>query len=128
MASLNKVLMMGNLTRDPELRHTPAGTAVCSFDVASNRSYTGKDGEKQEEVCYITVIVWAKAAENCAQYLKKGRQVLVEGRLQFRSWEDKETKAKRSKHEIVADRVQFLGGPKNGDSAPAPAGEEEVPF
>ncbi len=131
MASFNKVILMGNLTRDPELRHTPAGMAVCSFDLAVNRTFTTKAGERKEEVCFITVVVWDKQAQTCAEYLSKGRQVLVEGRLQQRSWESPDGQ-KRTKHEVVAERVQFVGGRKEGttseEEAPRPAEEEEVPF
>jgi single-strand DNA-binding protein len=121
MASFNKVILLGNLTRDPELRHTPAGMAVCNFDLAVNRTYTTRSGERKEETCFITVVVWDKQAQTCAEYLAKGRQVLVEGRLQHRSWETQDGQ-KRTKHEVVAERVQFVGARKE-----APAGEEEPP-
>ena len=131
MASFNKVILLGNLTRDPELRHTPAGMAVCSFDLAVNRSFTTKAGERKEEVCFITVVVWDKQAQTCAEYLSKGRQVLIEGRLQQRSWETPDGQ-KRTKHEVVAERVQFVGPRKEAaaseDEAARPAEEEEVPF
>ena len=122
MASFNKVILMGNLTRDPELRYTPSGAPVCNFDLAMNRSYTTQGGEKRDEVCYMTVVVWGKQAENCAEYLAKGRAALVEGHLQQRSWETPEGQ-KRSKHEVVAERVQFLG-PRKG-AAGAAGGEDE---
>ena len=144
MASFNKVILMGNLTRDPELRYIPSGAPVCNFDLAVNRSYTTQAGERRDEVCYITIVVWGKQAESCGEYLGKGRTVLVEGHLQQRSWETPEGQ-KRSKHEVVAERVQFLGprkgapGPGTGTGAgPAPAeeeaetprapGENDVPF
>ncbi len=132
MANFNKVILLGNLTRDPELRHTPAGMAVCSFDLAVNRSYTTRTGERKEETCFITVVVWDKQAQTCAEYLGKGRQVLVEGRLQHRSWETQDGQ-KRTKHEVVAERVQFVGGrkeaaPSSEEEPPRPAEEEEVPF
>jgi single-strand DNA-binding protein len=132
MASFNKVILLGNLTRDPELRHTPAGMPVCSFDLAVNRSYTTKAGERREEACFITVVVWDKQAQTCAEYLVKGRQVLVEGRLQHRSWETQDGQ-KRTKHEVVAERVQFVGArkevPTTSEEEPARPGEdEEVPF
>ena len=136
MADFNKVILLGRLTRDPELRYTPAGSPVCNFDLAVNRSYTTQGGERRDEVCFITIVVWGKQAETCAEYLKKGRQALVEGRLSQRSWETPEGQ-KRSKHEVVADRVQFMDGrPAAGPAGPAgeedpgrpaPAGEE-VPF
>lgn len=126
MASLNKVFLLGNLTRDPETKIVPSGTAVTSFGLAMNRTFTGKGGDTRDDVCFITVLVWGKAAESCATFLKKGRQVLVEGRLQFRSWEkDGQT---RSVHEIVADRVQFLSPKPGGPSAPSTATDEEGPF
>lgn len=125
MASFNKVILMGNLTRDPELRYTPSGAPVCNFDLAVSRSYTTQGGERRDEVCFITIVVWAKQAETCGEYLAKGRPVLVEGRLQQRSWETPEGQ-KRSKHEVVAERVQFLG-PRKGTAAAAPGEEEPEP-
>jgi len=110
MASYNKVLLMGNLTKDPELRYTPQGTAVVNLRLAVNRKYRSKDQELKEEVCFITAVVWNKQAETCNQYLHKGSGVFVEGRLQSRSWEDN-TGAKRSVIEVRAERVQFMGAP-----------------
>ena len=110
MAQLNKVYLMGNLTRDPELRRLPSGSAVVELGLALNRSYTGKDGERRDEVTYVDVTVWDRQAETCAEYLKKGRPVHVEGYLKMDSWDDKTTGEKRSKLKIQADRVQFLGG------------------
>jgi single-strand DNA-binding protein len=128
MANFNRVILMGNLTRDPELRYTPSGAPVCNFDLAVNRSYTTQAGERRDEVCFITIVTWGKQAETCAEYLNKGRTALVEGRLTQRSWETPEGQ-KRSKHEVVADRVQFLGGRRGTEEEAAPAGgEEEVPF
>ncbi len=128
MANFNRVILVGNLTRDPELRYTPSGAPVCSFDLAVNRSYTTQAGERRDEVCFITIVAWGKQAETCAEYLSKGRTTLVEGRLAQRSWETPDGQ-KRSKHEVVADRVQFLGGRKGSEeeAVPAPT-EEEVPF
>jgi len=130
MAQLNKVFLMGNLTRDPELRRLANGTAVTDLGLALNRTYTGKDGEKREEVVFIDVTVWDRQAETCCQYLKKGRPVHVEGFLKMDSWEDKATGEKRSKVKVQADRVQFLGGRDDAggggsmgedeDAAPAP--------
>ena len=108
MASLNRVFLIGNLTRDPELRYIPSGTAVATFTVASNRAYTLQSGEKKEDVCFVRVVVWAKRAELCGQYLSKGSPVFVEGRLQSRSWETPDGQ-KRSTLEVVALNVQFLG-------------------
>jgi single-strand DNA-binding protein len=110
MASYNKVLLMGNLTKDPELRYTPQGTAVVNLRLAVNRKYRSKEQELKEEVCFITAVVWNKQAETCNQYLHKGSSVFVEGRLQSRSWEDN-AGAKRSVIEVRAERVQFMGAP-----------------
>ena len=107
-ARLNKVLLMGNLTRDPELRRLPSGTAVTELGLALNRSYTGKDGERREEVTFVDVTVWDRTAENCCQYLKKGKSVHIEGYLKMDTWDDKTTGEKRSKLKIQADHVQFL--------------------
>src|SRR3990172_6962635 len=135
MANFNRVILVGNLTRDPELRYAPSGAPVCSFDLAVNRSYTTQAGERRDEVCYITIVVWGKQAETCAEYLKKGRGALIEGRLTQRSWETPDGK-KRSKHEVVGERVHFLGGRREGGGppeaepvrAPEAAGEDDVPF
>lgn len=113
MASYNKVILMGNLTKDPELRYTPQGAAVANLRMAVNRRYRNKNQELKEEVCFITAVVWNKQAEACNQYLHKGSGVFVEGRLQSRSWEDK-TGAKRNVIEVNAERVQFLGAPGQG--------------
>ena len=122
MANLNKVLLMGNLTRDPEVRYTPKGTAVAELGIAVNRVYSGENGEKREEVTFVDVTVWGRTAENVGEYLKKGRPVFIEGRLQLDSWEDKQSGQKRNKLKVVADNVQFLGsrggaggGPEEGD-------------
>jgi len=107
MANLNKVLLIGNLTRDPELRYIPSGTAVTNFSLAINTPIIKASSEIKEEVCFVRVVVWGKQAESCKQYLTKGRLVFVEGRLIYRSWEqDGKT---RSTLEVRADRVQFLG-------------------
>jgi len=122
MASFNRVFLIGNLTRDPELRYTPSGAAVANLRLAVNSTYKGQDGQKKEEVCFITIVVWNKQAEICNQYLKKGRPVLIEGRLIYRSWEqDGKT---RSTLEVRADRVQFLGA-RRDESAAAPAESSE---
>ena len=116
MISLNRVLLIGNLTRDPELRYTPSGTPVANLRLAVNSSFKGQDGQRKEETCFVTVVVWSKQAEICNQYLKKGRPVFVEGRLLYRSWEA-EGKT-RSTMEVRADRVQFLGAPPAAGGAP----------
>jgi len=108
MANLNKVFLIGNLTRDPELRYTPAGVAVANLGLAVNRRFRDKSGELKEDVCFLTVTVWDKQAEACCQYLKKGSPVFVEGVLQSRSWETTDGQ-KRSTIDVRAERVQFLG-------------------
>jgi single-strand DNA-binding protein len=110
MANLNKVFLIGRLTRDPELRYTTNGAAVTSLGLAVNRFYNSKDGERREEVTFLDVTVWNRQAENCCQYLKKGRPVHVEGYLKLDSWDDKETGKKRSTVKIEAENVQFLDG------------------
>jgi len=117
MASYNKVLLMGNLTKDPELRYTPQGSAVVNLRMAVNRKYKDKNQELKEEVCFITAVVWNKQAETCNQYLHKGSAIFVEGRLQSRSWEDNAGQ-KRNVIEVRAERVQFLGSPQAKAQAP----------
>ena len=121
MASLNKVLLIGNLTRAPELRYTPSGTAVSDLRLAVNRAYTTQGGDKREETCFLTVVVWGKQAESAAQYLDKGSPVMVEGRLQTRDWETKDGQ-KRNVVEVVAERLQFLGRGRGGGGGAAPGG------
>ena len=120
MASLNKVLLIGNLTKDPELRYTPNGTAVTNLRLAVNRKFKDRTGELKEDTCFITVTAWDKQAEICNQYLQKGRAVFVEGILQSRSWETSD-KQKRSTIDVRAERIQFLSG------APKPAEGTTVP-
>jgi single-strand DNA-binding protein len=122
MASLNKVFLIGNLTRAPELRYTPSGTAVSDLRLAVNRAYTTQSGEKRQETYFLTVVVWGKQAENCGQYLDKGSPILVEGRLQTREWEAKDGQ-RRNVVEVVADWIQFLG--RGRGTAPEPEGVEE---
>lgn len=122
MPNLNRVFLMGNLTRDPELRYIPSGSAVVSFSIAVNRFYTRADGEKKEEVSFIRIVVWGKRAEVCNQYLHKGSPVFVEGRLQSRSWETQDGQ-KRNMVEVVAQRVEFLGRARP-EVEPGPSGEE----
>ena len=109
MASLNKVLLIGNLTKDPELRYTPNGTAVTNLRLAVNRKFKDRTGELKEDTCFVTVTAWDKQAEICNQYLQKGRSVFVEGILQSRSWETNDGQ-KRSTIDVRAERIQFLGG------------------
>lgn len=123
MASVNKVMLLGNLTRDPELRYTPQGAAVCEFALALNHVYTNKQtGQKVEEVSFIDIVAWGRTAELCAEYLKKGRQVHVEGRLKQDRWESPEGK-KMSKVRVTAEAVTFLGS-RPGGGAPGPGAPE----
>ena len=131
MAGLNKVMIIGYLGADPEMRYIADGTAVTSFRVAASRSYTGSDGERKEETEWFSVVAWRKLAELCSQYLNKGRRVYVEGRLQTRSWNTPEGE-RRYKTEVVAEDVQFLDAKDSAQrpaSKAAPVGaEEDVPF
>lgn len=141
-ANYNRSILMGNLTKDPELRYIPNGSAVVNLRMAINRTYKSQSGELKEEVTYVSVVVWGKQAENCAEYLAKGSPVFVEGRLQSRQWETEDGQ-KRSVLEVVADRVQFLARKKSGEGeSPALAGthgleeaasvpavtEDDIPF
>jgi single-strand DNA-binding protein len=147
MASFNKVILLGNLTRDPEVRYTPKGSAVCDLGIAVNRVYTTDSGERREEVTYVDVVLWARLAEIAGEYLKKGRPVFIEGRLQMDSWDDKQTGQKRTKLRVVGESMQLLGGRPAGaggaaevggenrqtsappkPSAPAEPNEDEIPF
>jgi len=120
MADFNKVILVGRLTRDPELRYVSGGTAVCEISLAIGRKWKGGDGQMRDETTFIDVVIWGKQGENVNQYMKKGSQLLVEGRLNQERWEDKTTGQKRSKINVVADRTQFLDGkPKSGESATA---------
>ena len=123
MVNLNKVFLVGNLTRDPELRYTPQGTAVATLRLAANRSFKDKSGQAQSDTCFINVVVWSQMAEVTNQYLQKGRQVFIEGRLQSRSWQNSEGKT-RSTLEIVASRVQFM--PQGMRKETLPGQEPEV--
>ncbi|MCA9407665.1 MAG: single-stranded DNA-binding protein [Candidatus Omnitrophica bacterium] len=124
MANLNKVFLIGNLTRDPELRYTPGGTAVANLGIAVNRRFKDSSGELKEEVCFLTVTVWDKQAEACCQYLTKGRSVFVEGVLQSRFWETNDGQ-KRSAIDVRAERVQFLGSYQNSGKDKNEAKSEE---
>jgi single-strand DNA-binding protein len=147
MANYNRVLLMGNLTRDPEIRYSSGGgggggggregggSAICKFGLAVNRTWKNQAGEKQEETCFVDITVFGRTAENCNEYLRKGRPVFIEGRLEFSQWEDRESGQKRSKLAVVAENVQFLGsrdggggggGPRREDSAPR-SGRDEAP-
>jgi len=126
MSSLNKVIILGNLTRDVEMRYLPSGSPVANFGIAMNRKWTGQDGAKKEEVTFVDISCFGKTAELCSQYLSKGRQVLIEGRLKFEQWDAKDGSGKRSKLKVVAERVTFLGGNggQRNESERTPAGSD----
>ncbi|MCX6091844.1 MAG: single-stranded DNA-binding protein [Candidatus Bipolaricaulota bacterium] len=139
-ASLNRVILIGNLTADPELRYTPGGTARVRFSIAVNRQYKDASGKLQEEATFVPIVVWGSQAENCANYLRKGRSIAVEGRLRIDSFQNADGEKVRIT-EVVASNVQFLGGPQRAADEPAGAApeapiatdegqlpEEEVPF
>ncbi|HKV53603.1 MAG TPA: single-stranded DNA-binding protein [Candidatus Binataceae bacterium] len=138
--SVNKVILVGNLGRDPEVRTTPSGQSVCNFSLATTERYTDRAGQQRDQTEWHNVVVWGKQADLCGQYLKKGRQVYVEGRLTTRQYEAKDGSGKRYRTEVVAQRVQFLGGRAGGgmdDSshdfapgvdAPPPMDDEDIPF
>lgn len=110
----NKVILLGNLTRDPEVRVTPKGTSICQFGLAVNRDYKTESGEKQSEVTFVDIEAWGKQAETVARYCVKGRPLLIEGRLKFDQWEDKASGQKRSKLKVVLESFQFIGGREAG--------------
>ncbi len=122
MPNLNKCLLMGNLTRDPEIRVTPKGTSICQFALAINRDWKNDAGEKQNEVVFVDIEAWGKQGEVIAKYLTKGKPLYVEGRLKLDQWEDKNTKEKRSRMKVVLEQFQFLGGPRDEEPAGAGAG------
>ena len=126
MASFNKVILLGNLTRDPEVRYTPKGSAVCDLGLAVNRQYTLDSGEKREEVTFVDVVLWARLAEIAGEYLKKGRPVFIEGRLQLDTWDDKQSGQKRTKLRVVGESMQLLGS-RPAATAAADAGESDRP-
>lgn len=120
MASFNKVILIGNLTRDPDLRTTQNGTAICDLGLAVNRRWRDQSGRDQEETTFVDVAVWGRSAENCAQYLQKGAPVLVDGRLRLEQWEDRNGGGKRSRLTVVAEMVQFLGSRADGERQEEP--------
>ncbi|MEK9154197.1 MAG: single-stranded DNA-binding protein [Patescibacteria group bacterium] len=122
---INKAILFGNLTRDPEIRSLPSGMNVCNFSIATNRAYKDRDGKKQEQTDFHNVVVFGRQADTVAQYMKKGSSVFVEGRIQTRSWDDKTSGEKKYRTEVVADRVQF--GPKSGGGGVSRANEEAEP-
>lgn len=138
MSSYNRIVLMGNLTRDPQLRYTQGQTPVCEFGVATNRKFK-VNGEDREEVCFVDCTAWGKTAEVIQQHLQKGRPILVEGRLKYETWEDKQSGSKRSKHTVVVDSFQFIGPKQDGERNARATGEspigsekefepEEIPF
>jgi single-strand DNA-binding protein len=144
MAGFNKVLLLGNLTRDPQLSYTPNQTAVVEFGMAVNRKWTGADGQKKDETCFVDCQAYGRMAENINKYLTKGRQLFVEGRLTFNTWTAQDG-TRRSKHRVTVESFQFIGGPgPGGEAAPAateagtqepeapqaagPAADDDIPF
>ncbi|HSP44399.1 MAG TPA: single-stranded DNA-binding protein [Chthoniobacterales bacterium] len=125
MASFNKVILLGNLTRDPEVRYTPKGTAVTDLGLAVNRTYTADNGEKREEVTFVDVTFWGRTAEVAGEYLTKGRPVFVEGRLQLDSWDDKQSGQKRTKLKVIGENMQMLGAPRGGGGGGGGGGGDE---
>lgn len=150
MGNLNRIFLMGNLTRDVEIRHTAGNTAVGKFGIAVNRRFTTADGEKREEVMFVDCEAWGRTAENISRFFQKGRPIFIEGRLKLDQWEDKETKAKRSRHVVVVEGFEFVdsgnrgggeeGGAPRSSTRPAAASpnwnsgaapevqEEDIPF
>ncbi len=138
--SVNKVILVGNLGRDPEVRTTPSGQSVCNFSLATTERYTDRAGQQQEQTEWHNVLVWGKQADLCGQYLKRGRQVYVEGRITTRDYEARDGSGKRYRTEVVAQRVQFLGGRpsassddsvpdfNSGPDAPPPPEDDDIPF
>jgi single-strand DNA-binding protein len=131
MANFNKVMLMGNLTRDPEVRYTPKGTAVCEIGLAINRYFSGESGDKREETTFVDVTLWGRTAEIAGEYLKKGRPVFIEGRLQLDTWDDKASGQKRSKLKVVGEGMQLIGARDGagggGGRGGAPEEMEEPP-
>jgi len=125
MPNLNKVMLMGNLTRDPEIKYTPKGTAIANFGIAVNRTYTPTEGgEKREEVTFIDLEAWGRTAEVIGEYLKKGRPIFVDGRLKLDQWDDKQTGKKMSKLRVVVESFEFLGSREGGAGGAAPPSGE----
>jgi len=137
MANFNKVIIAGNLTRDVELKYTPKGTAVAKLGIAINRSWTGDDGQKREDVTFVDVDAFGKQAETLAKYIKKGRSILIEGRLKLDQWDDKQTGQKKSRLGVLLESFSFLDSKQGEDQQPRPAAkpapaqdepENSVPF
>jgi single-strand DNA-binding protein len=125
MPNLNKVMLIGNLTRDPEIKYTPKGTAIAAFGLAVNRNYTTESGEKREEVTFIDLEAYARLAEIIGEYCKKGRPIFVEGRLKLDTWDDKQSGQKRSKMKVIVETMQLLGGREGGPGGGGGGGEYE---
>lgn len=126
MGSLNRVMLMGNLTRDPVVRSIPSGTPVAEFGLAINESYKGRDGNKQDKTCFVDVVVWDRQATACAEHLRKGSPVFIEGKLQLDEWTDKTSGDKRSRLRVRADRVHFMGNGGNGGHRDETSQEDEL--
>ena len=127
MANLNKVMLIGNLTRDPEIKYTPKGSAVADIALAVNRNYTLENGEKREETTFVDIVLWGRLAEIAGEYLKKGRPVYIEGRLQLDSWDDKQTGQKRTKMRVVGEGLQLLGSRGDGGGEPGGGSSHSAP-
>jgi single-strand DNA-binding protein len=127
MANFNKVILAGNLTRDPELRYTPKGMAIVKISVAINRTWKSETGESKEEVTFVDVDAFGRTAENIAQYFKKGRPILIEGRLRYETWEDKQTNQKRSKLGVVLENFQFMDSNRAGEGGNPPPSKPAAP-
>jgi single-strand DNA-binding protein len=121
MPNLNKVMLMGNLTRDPEMKYTPKGTAIANFGIAINRNYTTESGEKREEVTFVDLEAFGRTAEIIGEYFKKGRPIFIEGRLKLDTWDDKQTGQKKSKLRVIVDSFEFLGSREGGGGAGEPS-------
>ena len=125
MASMNKVILMGNLTRDPELKHISSGKAVADMRLAMSEKYKNKDGETAESTCFVDVVVWGRQAETCSEYLHKGSPAVIEGKLQYASWENDEGQ-RRSRIRVLASRVQFVGGRRSEGESQTSEKKEEM--
>lgn len=123
---LNKVILVGNITKDPELKALPSGNKVCTFGLATNRVYKDANGARQEKTDFHNIVVWGKTAENVATYMKKGSQILIEGRMETRSWDDTKTGEKKYRTEVIAETVQFGSNPTGTTSSPKPVEKKEV--
>lgn len=124
MPSYNKIILIGNLTRDPEVRVTPKGTAICQFSIAVNRQFKGEDGSTRDDTTFVDIEAWGKTGENIGKYFTKGKPIFVDGRLKLDSWEDKTTGQKRTKLKVVCEQFQFIGGKDGGAATGGEAGED----